>query len=489
MVPPPQVYYTGWFFTVPAHTGLAQVAGALANGPREAMGEEVSLVKPMRRKSAADFGSFLGEKSVPAKKVCERPTCSPETERERQCGTGTSLVEFEDWEMRTDDGSFLDRIGPSKSAAGGKVSSRPGSAFQAGLTGQSSTSRSSESALGLSLNCSPQRKRSPSKSFQATPLSQMHSSQGEKSLQLDESFLDRVGTSKSVTGGKGSSRSGFALQLALGSSHVDTSINCSPPSQRKRSPSISFQTTPHSQMYGSQGEKSPQLVDGSFLDPVGTTKSVTGGKVSRQSGSALQPRPPKQSSSSGSSETVLGSSQSAKHGNTPEYDHTSQTNARFNFNPLSPSQSSSQTVSRSKVKSTSSRQDSQMNTSQGGESKRKSSKSGDRKRTSTSSKSAEVRNPSEYDLASQIFTQSSSLVSSSQNSATQKSINSQLSQLSGFRIPHRRSNGDANLPRAELTRAAGHIMGSVARSIMEGSAGMVQNYLDGFGYGHDEGTS
>ena len=416
-------------------------------------------MKPMRRKSAADFGSFLGEKSVPAKKVCERPTCSPETERERQCGTGTSLVEFEDWEMRTDDGSFLDRIGPSKSAAGGKVSSRPGSAFQAGLTGQSSTSRSSESALGLSLNCSPpQRKRSPSKSFQATPLSQMHSSQGEKSLQLDESFLDRVGTSKSVTGGKGSSRSGFALQLALGSSHVDTSINCSPPSQRKRSPSISFQTTPHSQMYGSQGEKS-----------------------------ALQPRPPKQSSSSGSSETVLGSSQSAKHGNTPEYDHTSQTNARFNFNPLSPSQSSSQTVSRSKVKS--SRQDSQMNTSQGGESKRKSSKSGDRKRTSTSSKSAEVRNPSEYDLASQIFTQSSSLVSSSQNSATQKSINSQLSQLSGFRIPHRRSNGDANLPRAELTRAAGHIMGSVARSIMEGSAGMVQNYLDGFGYGHDEGTS
>ena len=62
------------------------------------------------------------------------------------------------------------------------------------------------------------------------------------------------------------------------------------------------------------------------------------------------------------------------------------------------------------------------------------------------------------------------------------------SQLPVFRIPRRRSNGDTNLTKAELTCAAGNIMGSVARSIMEGSAGMVQNYLDGFGYGHDEGT-
>jgi len=69
---------------------LAKVAGALANVPREAMGEEVALVDPLRRKSAAGFGSFLGEKSVPAKEVCDEPTRLRETESKRQCGTGGS---------------------------------------------------------------------------------------------------------------------------------------------------------------------------------------------------------------------------------------------------------------------------------------------------------------------------------------------------------------------------------------------------------------
>ena len=69
----------------PPVTGLAKVAGALANVPREAMGEEVALVDPLRRKSAAGFGSFLGEKSVPAKEVCDEPTRLRETESKRQC--------------------------------------------------------------------------------------------------------------------------------------------------------------------------------------------------------------------------------------------------------------------------------------------------------------------------------------------------------------------------------------------------------------------
>lgn len=99
---------------------------------------------------------------------------------------------------------------------------------------------------------------------------------------------------------------------------------------------------------------------------------------------------------------------------------------------------------------------------------------------SGSSKAPELSNPKEFDLASQIFTQAASRVSGSQKSATQKSF-SQLSQLSGFRIPRQRSDGTSNLPRAELDRAAGYIMGSVARAVMEGSAGMVKNYLDGLG--------
>ena len=41
--------------------GLAKVAGALANGPREAMGEELALVRPPRRRAAANLDAFLGE--------------------------------------------------------------------------------------------------------------------------------------------------------------------------------------------------------------------------------------------------------------------------------------------------------------------------------------------------------------------------------------------------------------------------------------------
>ena len=92
-------------------------------------------------------------------------------------------------------------------------------------------------------------------------------------------------------------------------------------------------------------------------------------------------------------------------------------------------------------------------------------------------KAPELSNPQEFDLASQIFTQSSPRVSGSQKSTTQKSY-SQLSQLSGFRIPRQRSNGTSNLARAELDRAAAHIMGSVARGVMEGSASMVNDYMD-----------
>jgi len=65
------------------------------------MGEEVALVDPLRRKSAAGFGSFLGEKSVPAKEVCDEPTRLRETESKRQCGTGTSEVQCENGKMRT----------------------------------------------------------------------------------------------------------------------------------------------------------------------------------------------------------------------------------------------------------------------------------------------------------------------------------------------------------------------------------------------------
>ena len=92
-------------------------------------------------------------------------------------------------------------------------------------------------------------------------------------------------------------------------------------------------------------------------------------------------------------------------------------------------------------------------------------------------KAPELSNPQEFDLASQIFTQSSPRVSGSQKSITQKSY-SQLSQLSGFRIPRQRSNGTSNLARAELDRAAAHIMGSVARGVMEGSASMGKDYMD-----------
>ena len=35
---------------------MAKVAGALANRPREAMGEEVALVNPLRRKGGAVLG-------------------------------------------------------------------------------------------------------------------------------------------------------------------------------------------------------------------------------------------------------------------------------------------------------------------------------------------------------------------------------------------------------------------------------------------------
>ena len=35
---------------------MAKVAGALANGPREAMGEEGALVNPLRRKGGAVLG-------------------------------------------------------------------------------------------------------------------------------------------------------------------------------------------------------------------------------------------------------------------------------------------------------------------------------------------------------------------------------------------------------------------------------------------------
>ena len=127
-----------------------------------------------------------------------------------------------------------------------------------------------------------------------------------------------------------------------------------------------------------------------------------------------------------------------------------------------------------------------------GESRGKLTNTGGTPKSSSQSSSKE-RSSKEYDLASQIFSQASSRGSGSQKSSQRSSnshtFNSQFSQLSGLRIPRQNPGGVANLPRDELTRAAGHIIGSVARSIMEGSSAMVKELVETVarhhGSGHD----
>ena len=246
------------------------------------------------------------------------------------------------------------------------------------------------------------------------------------------------------------------------------------------------------------------LENGSSLDQ---TRPVDDGKSARRSRPVLLSGLSRQSSSSKSPESALrvsqGSVQSKSRGSHFSCDPPSQTK-RFR--------------SPSKIRSF------QTNNNQG-ESSGNVSKSGSQ--MSTSPKSAKVRNRREYDLASQIFTQSSSCASGSQKSptqrsptqrsptqrsstqrsstqrsptqrsptqrsSTQRSSYSQLSQLSGFSTPRQQLHGALNLPRAELTQAAGHIMGSLARSIMEGSASMVKDFLEAAGGnapGHDKAGS
>ena len=361
-------------------TGLAKVAGALANGPREAMGENLALVTPSRRRAAPSFGAFPSQDSVVAsKKVCDGSTTSLATESE--CGTETSEVELFDKEKLTvakktsSTSAQLDDVGTTRSGFSGKLKKDSRSPLLSGLSRQSA-SRSPESALRLSqtiTSCNPllPNKRSLSPS-------QMNSSQGES----------RGKTKLSKSGG----------QSRMSSSSKSAGLSI--PQER------------------------PSLLSGL----------------------------PRRMSSSRSPDATKGSQSPTE-----------------SSQPLSLSQSS-------------------LTNSAAGESREKASKSGGRSRMSSSPKAAELSNSREFDLASQIFTQSSSRASGSQKSSTQRSSYSQLSQLSGFRIPRQHTNGASNLSRAELDRAAGHIMGSLARSIMEGSAGMVKDYLDALGgnaLGHD----
>ena len=117
--------------------GLAKVAGALANGPREAMGEELALVRPPRRRAAANLDAFLGEDCEVA--TSKGLTKSPDTGRDS--GTVATSAQ-ESLQPPPDHGSFLDDVGATRAGVGGK----PAGHSRAGLLKLSSPSRSSESA-------------------------------------------------------------------------------------------------------------------------------------------------------------------------------------------------------------------------------------------------------------------------------------------------------------------------------------------------------
>ena len=342
-------------------TGLAKVAGALANGPREAMGENLALVTPTRRRAAPSFGAVPDQ-------VCDGSTTSLATESE--CGTVTSEVEFVDREEL-----LVAKKTSSTLVVGGKLKKDSRSPLLSGPSRQSS-SRSPESALRLSQTITSCNPLLPSK--RCLSPSHLNINQGES----------RKKTKSSKSGG----------QSRMSSSSMSAGLSIA----RER----------------------PLLLSG-------LPRRMSS---SRSPGAAQGSQSPTESSQ-----------------------------------PLSLSQSS-------------------LTNSTAGESREKVSKSGSRSRMSSLPKAAKLSNSREFDLASQIFTQSSSRTSGSQKSSTQRSSYSQSSQLSGFRIPRQHSNGASNLSRAELDRAAGHIMGSLARSIMEGSAGMVKDYLDAVGgnaLGHD----
>ena len=205
----------------------------------------------------------------------------------------------------------------------------------------------------------------------------------------------------------------------------------------------------------------PPPNNGSFLDDVGATRAGMGGK------------------SAGYSRPVLSS-------------------------PLrSPASGHSQTSGQSKglqfsLKGKRSRSPSQMRSSQMNqtqeESHGKSSQTYNDKSSSqmsTCSNPAKMRKSVEFDFASQVFSQASSR--SSQKSSSQRSSNSQLSQMSGFSVQRQNPKKASKPSRGELTRAAGYIMGSVARSIMEGSSVMVKEFLEtavgGHAAGHDDQAS
>ena len=203
---------------------------------------------------------------------------------------------------------------------------------------------------------------------------------------------------------------------------------------------------------------------GSFLDDVGATRAGVGGKPAGQSRAGLL----KLSSPSRSSESASRHSQSSG--------HSKSKGLQSSFHP-----SSQQKRSRSPSQMRSS----QLKRTQG-ESRGKLTNTGGTPKSSSQSSSKE-RSSKEYDLASQIFSQAGSQKSSTQRSSNSHTFNSQFSQLSGFKIPRQNPGGVANLPRDELTRAAGHIMGSVARSIMEGASAMVKDLVETVAMHHGSG--
>ena len=163
--------------------GLAKVAGALANGPREAMGEELALVRPPRRRAAANLDAFLGEDC----EVATSKGLTKSSDTGRNSGTVATSAQ-ESLQPPPDHGSFLDDVGATRAGVGGK----PAGQSRAGLLKLSSPSRSSESASRHSQSSGHSKSKGLQSSFH--PSSQQKRSRSPsqmRSSQLKSSMLGR----------------------------------------------------------------------------------------------------------------------------------------------------------------------------------------------------------------------------------------------------------------------------------------------------------
>ena len=367
-------------------TGLAQFAGALGNGPRQALGEEVELPR-LKRKAALNFESSLGG--------------------------GGSLM-------------------PKKAL----VDLRPSLVAE---------------------------KTVKEKLLIKHPLNVSEHSVKENLLKEKESFFQKVPLEESSAQELSQDLSGFSQDL-LGLSQNCDSLN-------------PLQDDSHSGFPESLGQVS--LFKGEVLHKESALKGGSHSGVLRRDGvekaDARKFKQSMQNSHKSSSLSSHKTSSLSSHKSSTGSSHKSNTGSSHKSSSMSSHKSSSQSLQKVKCSQELSLPNfgsSQMSNTQSSNTQMSNTQSSNTQRSNTQRSNTQRSSTQSQKSSTQM---SSSKVSSSQGS--------QLSDSQAYRIPRLQST----LGEDDLARKTAFLMGSFAKSVMEGGAAMLREYLDATNKGSNSG--